>query len=424
MPRLRWLMIALCFTATAINYVDRATLAVGAPFIQRELGIDSATMGVLLSGFFWTYALMQLPLGWVVDRLGPRVVYAAAVAWWSAFTALTGLVHGAAGIFGARLALGAGEAGCYPCNAKVAALWFPLRERGLAAAIFDSGSRSGAALSLPLIAALVAAYGWRTAFVAAGALGAAWTLAWLLLYRDPERHPRLGAEQLQALRAAQPAVTTGADIPWRSLFRHRTVWGMMLGFFCLNFVLYFFITWFPSYLMNVRGFSLKELGSLGMLPALASVPAEWVGGWTSDTLHRRGWSLTAARKTCIVGGLLCSSAILGAAFTQGTAATLAFFMLAYAGAAFAAANVWSLPGDVAPSRHLVGSLGGIQNAAANMAGVITATFTGLMLQITGGSYLIPLLVSAGFCLLGAVSYLAIVGRIEPLPPLSAAAPNR
>ena len=417
-------MISLCFTATAINYVDRATLAVGAPFMQRELGIDSATMGVLLGGFFWTYALMQLPMGWIVDRRGPRIVYAAAVAWWSAFTAATGLVHGSAGILSARLALGAGEAACYPANAKVAALWFPLRERALAAAIFDSGSRTGAALSLPLIATLVGAYGWRSAFVAAGALGLLWAVAWLLVYRDPERHPRIGAAQLQALRAAQPAAAGGDVIPWRSLFGHRTVWGMMLGFFCLNFVLYFFITWFPSYLMNVRGFSLKELGSLGMLPALTSVPAEWVGGWTSDALHRRGWSLTAARKTCIVAGLLCSSSIWCAAFTQGTAATLAFFTLAYAGAAFAAANVWSLPADVAPSPQLVGSLGGIQNGAANIAGVITATFTGLMLQITGGSYLVPLLVSAGFCLLGAAAYLFIVGRVEPLPALAAAARNR
>jgi MFS family permease len=415
MPKLRWLMLALCFTATAINYVDRATLAVGAPFIQHELGIDSATMGLLLSGFFWTYALMQLPLGWLVDRVGPRIVYAAAVTWWSVFTALTGLVSGAASIFGARLALGAGEAACYPSNAKVAALWFPVHERGLAAGIFDSGSRTGAALSLPIIAGLVGAFGWRMSFVIAGGLGVLWTIAWLLLYRDPAAHPRISSTQLRLLRSAQPASTTREAIPWASLFRQRTVWGMMLGFFCLNFVLYFFITWFPSYLMNVRGFSLRQLGSLGMLPALVSVPTEWLGGWTSDTLHRRGWSLTAARKTCIVAGLLCSSSIFCAAFTSGLAATLAFFTLAYSGAAFAAANVWSLPADVAPSSALVGSLGGIQNAAANLAGVITATFTGFMLQITGGSYLIPLLVSAGFCILGAVSYLFIVGRLEPLP---------
>ena len=146
----------------------------------------------------------------------------------------------------------------------------------------------------------------------AAALGILWTLVWLLLYRDPARHPRVNPAQLQRLQSAQPAAAAGGAIPWRSLFSHRTVWGMMLGFFCLNFVLYFFITWFPSYLMNVRGFSLRQLGSLGMLPPLASIPVEWLGGWTSDTLHRRGWSLTAARKSCIVVGLLCSSLDLAA----------------------------------------------------------------------------------------------------------------
>lgn len=417
MPRIRWLMIALCFSATAINYVDRATLAVGAPFIQRDLAVNSATMGLLLSGFFWTYALMQLPFGWLVDRLGPRLIYAAAVIWWSVFTALTGLASGAASIFGARLALGAGEAACYPANAKVAAAWFPIRERGLAAGIFDSGSRTGSALALPLIAALVGAYGWRMSFVMVGTLGVLWTIVWLWLYRDPSKHPKVSDAQLLLLRSTQPAPAQTDSIRWTTLFRHRTVWGMMLGFFCLNFVLYFFITWFPSYLVNARGLSLKELGSLGMLPAVAAIPAEWIGGWASDALYRRGWSLTAARKTCLVGGLLCSSLIWCAAFTSGIALTLTFFTLACAGAAFTAANVWSLPGDVAPTSRLVGSLSGIQNGAANMAGVITATFTGFMLQITRGSYIIPLLVTGALCIVGALSYLFVVGPIAPLPAL-------
>jgi ACS family D-galactonate transporter-like MFS transporter len=410
-------MIALCFSATAFSYVDRATLAVGAPFIQRDLGIDSATMGILLSGFFWTYALMQLPFGWLIDRVGPRFIYAAAVIWWSIFTALTGVVSGAASIFGTRLALGVGEAACYPANTKVAALWFPIRERGLAAGIFDSGSRAGSALALPLIAGLVGTYGWRKSFLMVGCLGVLWTIVWLVLYRDPARHPRIDSAQLSLLRSTQPKSAPSAPMQWSALFRYRTVWGMMLGFFCLNFVFYFFITWFPSYLVNVRGFSLRELGSLGMLPALAAIPSEWIGGWASDKLYRRGWTLTAARKTCLVGGLLCASLICCAAFTPGIALTLTLFTLACSGAAFAAANVWSMPGDVAPSSQLVGSIAGIQNAAANMAGVITSTFTGLMLQITGGSYIIPLLATGGLCIIGALSYLFIVGPIEPLPRL-------
>ena len=417
LPTIRWLIIGLCFVVNAISYIDRATLAIGAPFIQRDLGIDSATMGLLLSGFFWTYALMQVPYGWLVDRIGPRIVYAAAVAWWSVFTTLTGLVSGAASIFATRLALGAGEAACYPSNAKVAALWFPIRERGLAAGIFDSGARAGSALALPLVAGLISAYGWRPTFAAVGCLGFVWILAWLFLYRDPAKHPRVTSTQLSLLRSKQPNAPTSTRIRWTSLFRYRTVWGMMLGFFCLNFVFYFFVTWFPSYLVHVRGFSLWQLGSLGTLPALAAIPSEWLGGWASDTLYRHGWSLTAARKTCLVVGLVCASSICVAAFTPGIVMTLGIFTLACSGAAFAAANVWSIPADVAPCSDVVGLLGGIQNGAANMAGVITSTFTGLMVQITGGSYIIPLLVSGGLCIVGALAYLFIVGPIEPLAAL-------
>jgi ACS family D-galactonate transporter-like MFS transporter len=416
MPKMRWTMIILCFAATTINYVDRATLGVATPYIRHELGINPATMGLLLSGFFWTYAVMQLPWGWVVDRIGPRITYSFAVLWWSAFTIATGTVNSAASILGFRLALGVGEAASYPSNAKVAALWFPTRERGLAAGIFDSGSRAGSALSLPIIAALVAFYGWRAAFYFTGALGLAWLVVWLLMYRDPAKHTGVTLEALQELRAAQPQRDPNqtGKVSWLSLFRYRTVWGMMIGFFCLNFVFYFYITWFPSFLVDARHFSLKQLGLLGMIPGLAAVPAAWLGGFTSDALHRRGWSLTKARKTCLVGGMLCSSVITLAAFMPTTFGMLLCFTLSYASIAFTGANIWSLPGDVAPTQDHVASLGGIQNFASNLSGIVISTFTGFMLLITKGSFVVPLCVSGGLCVLGAISYLFIVGPIRPL----------
>jgi len=414
LPRQRWTMIVLCFLATTINYVDRATMSVAAPFMQHELGISPAVMGTLLSGFFWTYALMQVPGGWVVDRLGPRVTYAGAVLWWSCFTAATGLVSGAATIFGLRFGLGIGEAGSYPCNTKVAASWFPRRERALAAGIFDSGSRAGTALSLPIVAALVALLGWRLAFVCTGALGLVWVAAWLLLYRDPEKHPGVRPEALARLRAEQPVAGPRDAVRWSELFRHRTVWGMMIGFFCLNFVFYFFTTWFPTYLLNTRGFSLRQLGTIGMLPGLCAIPAAWIGGWTSDALFRHGWSLTAARKTCLVGGMLASSVITLSAFVPSTGAALLLFTLSYASIAFAGANIWALPLDVAPTPAHVATLGGIQNCAANLSGIAISTFTGVMLAITHGSFIVPLCVAGGFCVLGALVYLLLVGRIEPL----------
>jgi sugar phosphate permease len=192
---------------------------------------------------------------------------------------------------------------------------------------------------------------------------------------------------------------------------------MMIGFFCLNFVIYFFITWFPTYLVQARGFSLKELGTLGLLPGLASIPCGWLGGFTSDALYRRGWSLTAARKTCLVGGMLMSSVITLSVFAPNIYLTLLCFAIAYGSLAFTAASIWSLPGDVAPTPAHVASIGGIQNFASNLAGIVTTTFTGVMLTITSGSFVVPLTVAGGFCVLGAAVYLFMVEEIAPLPLL-------
>jgi sugar phosphate permease len=320
-----------------------------------------------------------------------------------------------------------GEAGAYPSCAKVAANWFPRSERSIASSIFDSGSRIGSALSLPLVTWLIASFGWRASFIATGLLGIVWAVFWVAIYRDPERHRSVTPEQFQRLQAERggPKKAAGSSISWASLFRYRTIWGMMVGFFCLNFVIYFFITWFPTYLVQARGFSLSQLGTLGALPALVAIPGGWLGGFTSDALYRRGWSLTAARKTCLVGGMLLSSAITLSAVAPNIYMALLFFAISYASLAFTAASIWSLPADVAPTPDHVASIGGIQNFASNLAGIVTTTFTGVMLTITSGSFVVPLVVAGGFCLLGAAAYLFLVGEIAPLPPLAEGpAPHR
>ncbi|MGF6612401.1 ACS family D-galactonate transporter-like MFS transporter [Paraburkholderia sp. WSM4175] len=409
--KIRWVVIFLCFLAIAVNYIDRANLAVAAPQIEKALGIGPAEMGFILSGFFWTYALMQMPFGWFVDRVGARIALPLAVGWWSVFTAATAVTTSVAGMFGCRLLLGVGEAGAYPSCAKLVSQWFEPKERAIATSIFDSGSRVGSALSIPVVALIIGTLGWKAAFVLTGLLGAVWIVGWFVIYRNPVRDAMVTA------RNAAPAAQArgGQDnVTWVSLFRHRTLWGMMLGFFCLNFVIYFFITWFPSYLVQTRGFSLKSLGTLGMIPALIAIPGGWLGGYVSDALFRRGWSLTAARKTCMVGGMLLSSVITLSAFTENTYLMLAFFGIAYGSLAFAAASIWSLPCDVAPTPRHVASIGGIQNFASNLAGIVITTFTGVMVAMTKGSFTIPLVVAGAFCFLGAFSYLFIVGRIEPL----------
>jgi MFS transporter, ACS family, D-galactonate transporter len=413
MPKARWTMIFMGCAANAINYIDRANLAVAAPSIRHELGISAAVMGVVLGAFFWTYASMQMPFGWFADRVGARIALAAAVLWWSVSTALTATAHGIAALTGYRLLLGFGEAGAYPSGAKVNVNWFPRSERAIAASIFDSGSRIGAALSLPLVAWLIGTFNWRVSFAVTGLLGIVWTVLWLIIYRDPENHPSVTPEQLAHLKAER-GTSDGPNVPWSSLFGYRTIWGMMIGFFCLNFVIYFFITWFPTYLIQARGFSLTQLGTLGLLPGLVAIPSGWLGGFTSDALYRRGWSLTSARKTCLVGGMLMSSVITFSVFAPNVYVALGFFAVAYGSLAFTAASIWSLPGDVAPTPGHVASIGGIQNFAANIAGIVTTSFTGVMLTITSGSFVVPLIVAGAFCLLGAAVYLFVIKDIAPL----------
>jgi ACS family D-galactonate transporter-like MFS transporter len=418
MPKIRWLLIGLCFLGNAVSYIDRANLAVANTTIQHELGLGAAAMGLVLGAFFWTYAVMQLPAGWIIDRVGVRLSLTVAVAWWSVFTAGTALARGVAGFMGMRLMLGIGEAGALPSFTKVAFNWFPRSERGLACSIFNSGSTAGTALSLPVVTLLIAAVGWRGAFIATGGLGIVWAAVWWLVYRDPERYRTIAPAQVDALlaeRAPPPVVTH--RIRWIDLFRYRSVWGLMVGLFCLNFAIYFFITWFPNYLQAARGFSLTRMGTLGMLPALMAVVGNWLGGIVSDGLIRRGWSATAARKTCLVTGMVLATSIAGAAFVQSTLACLALFTLAFASLSFTGANTWTVVSEISPTPGHVASIAGLQNFAGNLAGILIATFTGVMLEITSGSFLIPLSVAGGMCVLGALSYLFLLGRVEPLPSL-------
>lgn len=393
---MRWVIIGLCFLANAINYIDRANLAIAAPHIRAELALDPATMGVIMSAFFWTYALCQMPAGWFIDKVGVRLSLAFAVAWWSVFTAVTGMVHTFGHMVGSRLLLGVGESAAMPSFAKAAYNWFPRKERGIACSIFDSGSRVGSALSLPLIAWIISVMGWRGSFIITGLIGIGWALAWWFIYRDPEKYRDIAPEQVEALlaergenQASESKEAGEGKVSWADLFRYKTVWGLMIGLFCLNFAIYFFITWFPSYLMETRGFSLKALGILGMLPALLAIPGGWLGGLTSDYLLRRGHSATFSRKLCLVGGMLLSSCIALCAFVDNIYICLALFALSYASLSFAGSNTWVIVGEIAPTPKHVASIGGIMNFAGNLAGIL--------------------------CILGALSYLFLVGRVEPLP---------
>jgi len=417
-------MVGMCFFGLTINYVDRSNLSVALPKMRTDLGLGPGVEGVVLAAFFASYAVFQLPAGRAVDRWGERIVNAFAVAWWSIFTALTAATQNFASLIAVRLGLGAGEAGGYPASAKSVSVWFPTRERAFATSIYDSGSRMGTAVALPIVAALIAWVGWRGSFIATGVLGVAWVLIWLLYYRRPREDPQASPEEVAYIeeggarteeKEAEEKQLDASSVRYRDLFRYRTVLGMMLGFFCLNYIIYFFITWFPTYLVDARHFNLLKLGIFGVLPALVAIPGGWIGGLFSDRLVRSGKSLTTARKIPLVGGMAFSSVIALAVLVPTAAEALALLCVCYASLTFAAASVWALPADVAPTPAHVASIGGIQNFASNIAGVLGATTTGALVALSGGSFVSALVLSGVLGLVGAFSYLIIVQRIEPLP---------
>lgn len=423
--RLRWLIAWLTMSGTAISYIDRANLAVSLPFMEHDLHIGKEVTGVLLACFFFTYAPGQLIGGRVVDAVGPRLAAGFATIWWSFFTAVNAVAGGLASLIVFRLGLGIGEAIAPPAFGKVVGRWFPLRERALAAAVFDSGSRLGTALALPIVTVIIAVFGWRASFLITGCLGLVWVVGWFRLYRDPREHPRLDPAELAYIEGggARTVLPAGAAPAvrgrWVDLLRHRTIWGMMIGFFGLNFAFYFFITWFPSYLVEARGLSLLKTGFLGMIPPLAAFGAEFVGGWLSDRLTMR-YGPTRGRKIPIVVSMCLASSIALAAIVPSAGLAIGLLALSMSCLAIAASSIWSLPSDVAPTEAQVGSVGGLQNFASNLAGVLSPLVFGFFAGSGPTAFVVPLVATGAVVVVGALSYLVVCGRFEPLPVLGRA----
>ncbi|MGN9842570.1 MFS transporter [Nonomuraea sp. H19] len=416
--RVRWMIIWLAFAGLSINYLDRASLSVALPFMGKDFDLTATQQGLVFAAFFWAYDVCQLAAGWYVDKVGPRRSFFLAAIWWSIFTALTALARGFWSLITFRFLLGVGESPAPSTAAKVVATWFPTRERAFATSIWDSGSRVGAVIALPVVTGLIALLHWRAVFVVIGAVGVVWALVWWKVYRDPREHPGASAAEVEYIesggaRTSETDAEGAARIPWRSLFRYRTVLSMMFGFFCLNSVIYFFITFFPSYLVTERGFSLLKLGFFGAIPGLFAVLSGWAGGYLADRAIRRGASVTRVRKTVIVGGLAGGSVIMFAALVPEAWMALTLLSISYGSLTVAGTGIWSLPADVAPSSRHVGSLGGVQNFASNFAGIITPIVVGALVDATG-SFVVPLLVIGVVALVGAFNYLVIMGRIEPL----------
>jgi len=417
--KVRWAVAGLMWAAIAINYIDRTVLSAAAPHIQKEFHLGAVEMGVVMSAFFWSYALLQLPAGILADRFGQKKVLGFAVLWWSLATAVTGLANGFKSLVMLRVALGVGEAGAYPSNAGITSRWFPKQERATVAAIFDSGSKLGSAIALPLIAWLLVMFDWKITFAAAGTLGIVWSVVWWFVFKDsPAEHKGVNAAELAHIeRGLPPGRGNGSKdepkVPWTKLLTHRNIWAMCIGFFMINYNSYFFITWLPTYLVKERGMGLMEMGFMASLPLFVSMFVEVFAGWASDRVYARGLlSLTATRKLFLIIGLVMASSIGLAAFAQSAVVAVILLCIAKSGTTVAASQVWALPADVAPGNN-VSMVAGLQNSVSNMGGVVGPIVTGAIVGATG-SFIPALVFSAALIGLAILNYLFLLGKVEPI----------
>lgn len=412
---MRWTIVGFSALGLTIAYLDRAALSVAIPFISDEFHISPAVKGVLLSAFFWTYALFQIPSGWLLDRFGPRVIYPMAVGWWSVWTALTAFAQGVGSVIVFRLGLGVGEAPVQPANVKVVSRWFPRRERAFASSLFDMGQQIGTALSVPIVTALAVSGGWRLSFIVIGAAGLLWILGWVVVYRDPEQHRRVSPAELAHIQSDQAEMVTATDdkVEWRPLLRNNQVWALTVGYVFRSLAGAFFLTWYPSYLLDDRGFSEADFGMVGALPAVIAIGSTILGGIVSDRMLASGMSTNVARKVPIVTGLGLSACIGFAPFIESNLVLMIVLTVSSAAHSFAGAAILSLPAEVAPSPSTVGLFAGFQNFGSQLGNLTSPIVIGLFLTFGSGSYVGPLVGAAACCLISAAVYLFWV-RVKPI----------
>jgi ACS family hexuronate transporter-like MFS transporter len=407
--RYRWRICALLFAATTLNYIDRQVLGVLAPDLGRQFGWSEIQYGYIVTAFQAAYAIGLLCAGAVIDRLGTRIGYAIAICVWSLAAMSHALAASVLGFAAARFLLGLGEAGNFPAAIKTVAEWFPRRERALATGIFNAGSNVGAILAPLAVPVVALTWGWRAAFLFTGVLSALWLVTWLLVYRAPEEHPKLSADELAYIRADPDEPS--ARLPWAQLLRHRQAWAFVAAKFMTDPIWWFFLFWLPKFLNSEYGLTLTGLGPPLIAIYLMADVGSIGGGWIAGRFIKRGWSVNRARKGAM---LICALAVVPIVFAANAAnlwMAVALIGLATAGHQGWSANVFTLTSDMFP-RHAVGSVVGMGGFAGAVGGMLISTFTGFLLETTG-SY-VPVFLMAGSAYLLALAVVHVLApRLKP-----------
>ncbi len=393
----RWTIVGLLFAASLINYLDRATISVALPLIGRDLHLGPETKGVLLSAFFWSYALMQVPIGWTADRVNLRWLYAGAFALWSVSQGLTGFAGTLGVLILFRVLLGIGESIYLPGGTKIVSLLFEPAERGLPCGLFDFGTRMGLVLGGLTIPWLLVHLGWRDAFRLVGFAGLLWLVPWLLATpRHIGQHPNERPRDVLLHKVLK-------------LLANRNLIGICLGFFCFDYYWYLLVNWLPDYLVTVRHFTILGAGMFAALPFLIFGVSEPAGGWLADRLMRRGWNETRTRKGIVTAAFLTGLLLIPASRVANAHAAVALI----AGGSLvglATGNLLVILQCCAPSTE-VGLWTGFENLFGNVAGVLAPIVTGFLIARTG-SYAPGFLLAALTLIAGLGCYWFIVGDLN------------
>jgi MFS transporter, ACS family, D-galactonate transporter len=411
----RYHMLALIFGSVVINYLDRTNISVAASAMGESLHFSKIQMGLIFSAFGWTYVTLQIPGGILVDKVRPRLLYCIMLLCWSVVTILQSLVGSFAALLGLRAAIGVFEAPSYPCNNAIVSSWFPDTERASAIAIYTSGQFIGLAFLYPVLATIQVYLGWKGLFVVSGLLGIVWAIVWYVLYRDPDKHPSISKEELAHIRGGggiQREIKAN-DWNWQDLhkvFQYRKLWGLYIAQFCMGSVTIFFLTWFPTYLVEFRGLDFIKSGFLASIPFLAAFVGILLSGFTSDFLIKKGYSVEFARKTPVLSGLALSMCIIGANYTNSTPWVIFFLTIAFFGNGLASIS-WIFVSLMAP-KHLIGLVGGVFNLIGGLSAIVIPVLIGYFVE--GGNFAPALALISALCILGFVSILFIVGKVTRL----------
>jgi sugar phosphate permease len=413
----RWTIGIMLGIGVVISYLDRTNISVAGSHMAEEFGWSDTQLGLLFSAFFWSYTLMMIPVGVLLDKIGIKWIMRIATLLWSMATLGTALIGGFGGVLVMRMILGATEAPGYPSSAKATGYWFPLHERGMATSIFDGAAKLASAVGIGVCTWAIMHWGWKGAFVVTGLLNVIYTIIFWIVYRDPSDHPKLSSEEYEYIKKyggqSKEKVEGKIIQNFLALTRVRKMWGFTIGYMSYGYTIYLMLTWLPIYMTKQLNLNFATSGMYTAIPWIVATIAEiLIGGWVVDKLITKGYTPNKVRKTFLVVGMMFGSIIFLLPTTQSPMVAVTYLSIALFGLGFSSGVGWSIPGIIAPN-GMVGSVSSFMNFFNNLMGVSAPIITGYIVDLTG-SFDSAFVLAGVILIVGILSYIFVLGDISQI----------